>query len=87
MSVLDKLEHVSDKYLDLAENHYVNAFIALLLMFTVYEEVALSLSSGLEDIMTKAEHGLFFLYLNLLIVSMSRLCKAYVVHRNSKRET
>ncbi len=86
MGVLDKLEHVSDKYLSLAENHFVNAIIAILLIFTVYEEVALSLSSGLEDFLTKAEHGLFFLYLNLLIVSMSRLCKAYVAHRSSKRE-
>jgi hypothetical protein len=84
MSVLDKLEHVSDKYLGFAENHYFNAVLAILLLFTVVDEVILSFQSGFEDVLTKVEHGLFFIYLNLLIVSIARLCKAFIQHRKNQ---
>ena len=80
MDILDKIERISEKYLRFAENHYVNAVVGLLLIFTVSEEIMISLKSG--DFKFKAEHGLFFLYLNLVIISIARICKAYIHHKN-----
>ena len=39
MDMQGKIERVSEKYLSFAENHYVNAIVGLLLIFTVSEEI------------------------------------------------
>ena len=83
MRISDGLERISETYLSWAENHYVHAAVAVLLLFTVMEEVTVSINKGFTDVLTKAEHGLFFLYLNLLLLSLARLSRAYLHHRKS----
>jgi hypothetical protein len=78
-------KRVSEKYLSFAENHYVNAIVGLLLIFTVSEEIIESWKSGISNFEMQAEHGLFFLYLNLFLISTARICKAYVYHRKARR--
>lgn len=85
MDMSGKIERISEKYLRFAENHYVNAIVALLLIFTVFEEIMLSLQSGIKNFEIQAEHGLFFLYLNLFIISTAKICKAYVHHKKAQR--
>jgi len=67
-----------------AENPYVNAFVGLLLIFTVSEEIIISFSHGISDFKLKAEHGLLFIYLNLFIISIARICKAYLHHKKAR---
>lgn len=86
VSIPDRIVRISDKYLGLAENNYVNAVVAALLIFTVIDEVIVSFQGGFGEALTKAEHGLFFLYLNLLIASLARLSKAYIHHRRSRHD-
>jgi len=76
-----KAEVAAEKYLRFAENDYVNALVALLLIFTVWQDVLASFSQGLEGFEIKAEHGLLFLYVNLLLLSIARICKAYLSQR------
>jgi hypothetical protein len=85
MDMQGKIERVSEKYLSFAENHYVNAIVGLLLIFTVSEEIIESWKSGISNFEMQAEHGLFFLYLNLFLISTARICKAYVHHRKARR--
>lgn len=80
MKTLDRLERASEKYLKFAENNYVNAIVATLLIFTVTEEVVTSFD-GQGTFIMKAEHGLLFLYLNLFLLSISRICRAYISQR------
>ena len=81
MKISDRIEQISEKYIFFAENHYVNAIVGLLLIFTVFEELAISLEKGIDNFRLKVEHGLFFLYLNLFIISVARICKAFIYHR------
>ena len=76
-----KAEFAAEKYLRFAENDYVNALVALLLIFTVWQDVLASFSQGFEGFEIKAEHGLLFLYVNLLLLSIARICKAYLSQR------
>jgi hypothetical protein len=85
MDMPGRIERISEKYLSFAENHYVNAIVGLLLIFTVSEEVIESWRSGISNFEMQAEHGLFFLYLNLFIISTARICKAYVYHKKAGR--
>ena len=79
-----KAEVAAEKYLKFAENDYVNALVALLLIFTVWQDVLASFGQGLEGFKIKAEHGLLILYLNLLLLSIARICKAYVSQRRKR---
>ena len=83
MDIPGKIERFSEKYLSFAENHYVNALVGLLLIFTVSEEMISSWESGISNFELQAEHGLFFLYLNLFLISTVRICKAYLHHKKS----
>jgi hypothetical protein len=85
MDLPGKIERISEKYLHFAENHYVNAIVGLLLIFTVSEEIIQSWNSGIRNFEIQAEHGLFFLYLNLFLISTARICKAYVHHKKAQR--
>jgi hypothetical protein len=85
METLDRLERASEKYLRFAENDYVNAAVAALLIFTVSEEVLASFGQGLQGFKMKAEHGLLFLYLNLLLLSIARICRAYLHQKRNFR--
>ena len=84
MDMLDRLERASEKYLRFAENDYVNFVIAMLLIFTVFEEVASSLGQGLAAFKLKAEHGLLFIYLNLFLLSLARICRAYISQKRNR---
>jgi len=45
-----KAEVAAEKYLKFAENDYVNALVALLLIFTVWQDVLASFGQGLEGL-------------------------------------
>ncbi|MDA1098504.1 MAG: hypothetical protein O2967_05910 [Proteobacteria bacterium] len=60
----------------MAEILYLNAAIAMLLIFTVIDAVVLSFGPWPEVALVKAEHGLFFIYPDLLLLPMPRLYKA-----------
>ena len=85
METLDRLERAAEKYLRFAEHDYVNAAVAALLIFTVSEEVLASFVQGLQGFKMKAEHGLLFLYLNLLLLSIARICRAYLHQKRNLR--
>jgi hypothetical protein len=85
MDLPAKIERISEKYLSFAENHYVNAIVGLLLIFTVSEEIIQSWKSGISNFEMQAEHGLFFLYLNLFLISTARICRAYLHHKKAQR--
>ena len=82
MDISDLLARMSEKYLRFAENHYVMAVVGLGLIFTVSEEMMMAWESGIDNFEIKAEHGLFFLYLNLFLISTARICKAYLHHKS-----
>ena len=83
METLDRLERASEKYLRFVENDYVSAAVAALLIFTVSKPVLASFGQGLQGFEMKAEHGLLFLYLNILLASIAQICRAYV-HQKKK---
>jgi hypothetical protein len=85
MDLPAKIERISEKYLSFAENHYVNAIVGLLLIFTVSEEIIQSWKSGISNFEIQVEHGLFFLYLNLFLISTARICRAYLHHKKAQR--
>ena len=85
METLDRLERAAEKYLRFAENDYVNAAVAALLIFTVSGEVIASFGQGLQGFKMKAEHGLLFLYLSSLLVSTAKICRVYLHQKRNFR--